>query len=62
MPLPILFHCTQTEEREANQPGLPHRFDVHAFDQPFAYKDTGEKKNDGVSIGTRGPVTIQTAF
>ncbi|MCO8186920.1 type I-C CRISPR-associated protein Cas7/Csd2 [Akkermansia muciniphila] len=37
-------------------------FDVRAFGQLFAYKGTGEKKNDGVSIGIRGPVTIQAAF
>jgi CRISPR-associated protein Csd2 len=37
-------------------------FDVRAFGQLFAYQ--GDKKGDGtgVSIGIRGPVTIQSAF
>ncbi|MEG2185404.1 MAG: type I-C CRISPR-associated protein Cas7/Csd2 [Cloacibacillus sp.] len=36
-------------------------FDVRAFGQVFAYK--GAKNDDpGVSIGIRGPVTVQTAF
>ncbi|MDR3355185.1 MAG: type I-C CRISPR-associated protein Cas7/Csd2 [Synergistaceae bacterium] len=37
-------------------------FDVRAFGQLFAYK--GKKKGDGtgVSVGIRGPVTIQSAF
>lgn len=33
--------------------------DVRSFGQVFA--SSGEKKGDGVSIGIRGPVTIQTA-
>lgn len=35
---------------------------MHAFGQLFAYKDTSEKKNDGVSIGIRGPVTVQATL
>ena len=35
-------------------------FDVRAFGQLFAYK--GEGKGSGVSVGIRGPVTIQSAF
>jgi CRISPR-associated protein Csd2 len=35
-------------------------FDVRAFGQVFAYG--GETKGAGVSIGVRGPVSIQTAF
>jgi CRISPR-associated protein Csd2 len=34
--------------------------DVRAFGQLFAYK--GEGKGSGVSVGIRGPVTIQSAF
>lgn len=34
--------------------------DVRAFGQVFAFKKGGD--NDGVSIGIRGPVTIQPAF
>jgi CRISPR-associated protein Csd2 len=34
--------------------------DVRAFGQVFAYK--GGSKGEGVSVGIRGPVTIQSAF
>jgi CRISPR-associated protein Csd2 len=34
--------------------------DVRAFGQVFAFK--GEKSRSGVSIGIRGPVSVQTAF
>jgi len=43
-------------------------FDVRAFGHLLAYKETKKKPNDekegdtGVSIGIRGPVTIQSAF
>jgi len=36
--------------------------DVRAFGQVFAFKADGEKKGAGVSVGIRGPVTIQSAF
>jgi len=36
--------------------------DVRAFGQVFAYKGKDEKKGTGVSVGIRGPVTIQSAF
>lgn len=41
--------------------------DVRAFGQVFAFKgskkkDDSEKEGDGVSIGVRGPVSIQSAF
>jgi len=36
--------------------------DVRAFGQLFAYKGKDEKKGTGVSVGIRGPVTIQSAF
>ncbi|HDR05634.1 MAG TPA: type I-C CRISPR-associated protein Cas7/Csd2 [Candidatus Marinimicrobia bacterium] len=35
-------------------------FDVRAFGQVFAFK--GGEGSDGVSVGIRGPVTIQSAF
>ena len=35
-------------------------FDVRAFGQVFAY--SGDKKGEGLSIGVRGPVTVQSAF
>jgi CRISPR-associated protein Csd2 len=35
-------------------------FDVRAFGQVFAYKEGG--KGGGISVGVRGPVTIQSAF
>ena len=35
-------------------------FDVRAFGQVFAYG--GENKGEGVSVGIRGPVSIQSAF
>lgn len=40
-------------------------FDVRAFGQVFAFKGNKGKKNadsDSVSLGVRGPVTIQSAF
>ena len=36
-------------------------FDVRAFGQVFAYK-ASKNEDPGVSIGIRGPVTVQTAF
>jgi CRISPR-associated protein Csd2 len=37
-------------------------FDVRAFGQIFAFKGESGKSGSGVSIGIRGPVSIQTAF
>ena len=37
-------------------------FDVRAFGQVFAFKGNKDKDADAVSIGIRGPVTIQSAF
>ena len=36
--------------------------DVRSFGQLFAFKGEGETKGSGVSVGIRGPVTIQSAF
>jgi CRISPR-associated protein Csd2 len=36
--------------------------DVRSFGQLFAYKGVDGKKGEGVSVGIRGPVTIQSAF
>jgi len=35
-------------------------FDVRSFGQVFAF--SGDKKGEGISIGIRGPVTVQPAF
>jgi CRISPR-associated protein Csd2 len=37
-------------------------FDVRAFGQIFAFKGKKDESGSGVSIGIRGPVSIQTAF
>lgn len=37
-------------------------FDVRAFGQVFAFKGNKDKDADAVSIGIRGPATIQSAF
>ena len=37
-------------------------FDVRAFGQVFAFKGDKDKDADAVSVGIRGPVTIQSAF
>jgi CRISPR-associated protein Csd2 len=37
-------------------------FDVRAFGQVFAFGKNNNEKGKGVSIGIRGPVTIQSAF
>ncbi len=37
-------------------------FDVRAFGQVFAFKGNKDEDSDAVSIGIRGPVTIQSAF
>lgn len=37
-------------------------FDVRAFGQVFAFKKGNEEASDAVSIGIRGPVSIQSAF
>ena len=36
--------------------------DVRSFGQLFAFKGDSESKGGGVSVGIRGPVTIQSAF
>jgi CRISPR-associated protein Csd2 len=36
--------------------------DVRAFGQLFAYKDKEKGKGSGISLGIRGPVTVQSAF
>ena len=36
--------------------------DVRSFGQLFAFKGESEGKGSGVSVGIRGPVTIQSAF
>lgn len=36
--------------------------DVRAFGQVFAFKKNGSEDSDAVSVGVRGPVSIQSAF
>ena len=36
--------------------------DVRAFGQVFAFKKNGNEDSDAVSVGVRGPVSIQSAF
>jgi len=61
----------ESEDTRSNAP--KEWFDVRAFGQVFAFKkkeagknskdeDTAEENSDAVSVGIRGPVTIQSAF
>ena len=47
---------------ELAQKACQEWYDVRAFGQVFALKDKDAAKGTGVSIGIRGPVTIQPAF
>ena len=48
---------------ELAQKSCQEWYDVRAFGQVFAFgKEKGAEKGSGVSIGIRGPVTIQPAF
>lgn len=48
---------------ELAQKACQEWYDVRAFGQVFAFgKEKGAEKGSGVSIGIRGPVTIQPAF
>lgn len=47
---------------ELAQKACQEWYDVRAFGQVFALKDKGAEKGTGVSIGIRGPVSIQPAF
>ena len=53
------------ESADARDNATKEWFDVRAFGQVFAFKSKKKKDGDGsdsVSIGIRGPVTIQSAF
>ncbi|MDR3049220.1 MAG: type I-C CRISPR-associated protein Cas7/Csd2 [Elusimicrobiota bacterium] len=50
------------DDREYAQNACELWFDVRAFGQIFAFKGNKEKSGSGVSIGIRGPVSIQSAF
>ncbi len=59
------FLATLNKEDQKNKDAIAAKacekwFDVRAFGQVFAFKKTG--KNPEVSIGVRGPVTIQSAY
>lgn len=66
---PALVECTKqiksgkkTREDYARQ-ACEIWYDVRAFGQVFAFKKKqGEEESDAVSIGIRGPVSIQSAF
>lgn len=47
---------------ELAQKACQEWYDVRAFGQVFALKDKGAEKGTGVSIGIRGPVSIQPAL
>jgi len=53
----------QNIEYEDTRDNAPKEwFDVRAFGQVFAFKGDKDKDADAVSVGIRGPVTIQSAF
>ncbi len=51
---------TMTDAKKLAEKACKTWIDVRSFGQLFAYK--GEGKGAGVSVGIRGPVTIQSAF
>lgn len=48
--------------QETAQAACEKWFDVRAFGQLFAFKPSKNDDSTGVSIGIRGPVTVQSAF
>jgi CRISPR-associated protein Csd2 len=50
------------DEKKLREAACKTWIDVRSFGQVFAYKDKGGEKGKGVSVGIRGPVTIQSAF
>ncbi|MDR0910929.1 MAG: type I-C CRISPR-associated protein Cas7/Csd2 [Spirochaetaceae bacterium] len=48
------------DEKKLRETACKTWIDVRSFGQLFAYK--GEKSGSGVSVGIRGPVSIQSAF
>ena len=65
--------CADLKEKKNDRPAYAKKacetwFDVRAFGQVFAFKENKNKKDneeensDSVSIGIRGPVSIQSAF
>jgi len=55
------FNSAKCGKDEAAKKACTKWFDVRAFGQLFAFKTKGEDA-EGVSIGIRGPVTVQSAF
>jgi len=50
------------DDKKIRETACKKWLDVRAFGQVFAYKSGDGKKGAGVSVGIRGPVTIQSAF
>ena len=50
------------EKKAYEQIACKKWIDVRSFGQVFAYTGETAKKGDGVSVGVRGPVSIQQAF
>jgi CRISPR-associated protein Csd2 len=50
------------DDKKIRETACKKWLDARAFGQVFAYKSGDGKKGAGVSVGIRGPVTIQSAF
>jgi CRISPR-associated protein Csd2 len=50
------------DDKKIRETACKKWLDVRTFGQVFAYKSDDGKKGSGVSVGIRGPVTIQSAF
>jgi CRISPR-associated protein Csd2 len=53
---------TMRDGKKLRQSACKTWLDVRAFGQLFAYKGKDSEQGTGVSVGIRGPVTIQSAF
>jgi len=56
----VLTKAVMTDAKKLAEQACKAWIDVRAFGQLFAYK--GDGKGAGVSVGIRGPVSIQSAF
>lgn len=50
------------DEKRFREEACKKWIDVRAFGQVFAYSGSGKGEDKGVSIGIRGPVSVQSAF
>jgi CRISPR-associated protein Csd2 len=55
-----VLKAVMKDGKELRETACKTWIDVRSFGQVFAYK--GDGKGEGVSVGIRGPVTIQSAF